>query len=111
MSQYVRSSHHAAKRLPSGVEKKKKANVIHKNMRASRIDQKLNFLTDEVSVIVYSQLHRVQLLNQIAHKERLPVVKIRKSKLFASVRKRLKMEQKKLYDEFCELLQDKPRFI
>lgn len=79
-------------------------------MRASRTKLRRDCATDDVSMIAYDVLYRVQLLNQVAHESRLPVIKIRKSKLLTSIRKRLAHEKAKIENDLRGIMTRTPRF-
>ncbi|GEM_PF-6321657 len=78
-------------------------------MRAERIKLKRDCATDDAVMLAYDQLYRTQLLNQIAHERKLPVVKIKKEKLLASIHRRLTLEKAKIEKELRGIINISPR--
>lgn len=108
LAQYVRSNNHPARRAQKRTEKKKEPDVIRNNMRATRIKLKRDCAADDSVMLAYDELYRIQLLNRVAHENKLPVVKCKKSKLLASIRRRIACERAKIEEEFRELIGANP---
>lgn len=108
MAQYVRSKNHPAKRTQKRTENKKKSDVIHNNVRATRLKLKRDCAPNDITMSMYDELYRTQLLNRVAHENKLPIVKVNKAKLFGSIRRRFALEKARIKEEFHEFLGTNP---